>query len=109
MSKSNVCFIKLVSGEELIGDIKFHQLNEERVATLKNPVALLSHPEKGLIMVPWIPYSDDKEFIMDAKNVMITATPAHQILNAYNEKYGSGLVIPTPTETMAVNSGPVLL
>jgi len=99
MSKSNVCFIKLVSGEELIGDVRFISSIDHGdpiigdPMVIKNPVALMMHPEKGLIMVPWIPYSK----------------PAHQILNAYNEKYGSGLVIPTSEETMAVNSGPVLL
>ena len=84
---ANVSLIKLVSGEEVIADIKESQGGLE----LKSPAALMLTQE-GLAMIPFVPYAEGNITIKQ-ESVMFVAKPINELLNTYNQKYGSGLVL----------------
>ena len=93
---NNIKFIKLLSGEELISEI----INEdEDIVELKNPVALMVHPQEGgLMMIPWIPYSDDKEYIIKRTCIILMSSVRDYFLNPYKEKF-NGIVTATSQQT----------
>ena len=82
----NVKIIKLISGEELIGEF-----NEK---TITNPVVMVPVSDKSIGFSPWMPYSEDKSFILKEEQIQIIATPSKVIANEYNKAFGSGIVIP---------------
>lgn len=85
---SDIKVVKLVSGEELVAEV------EERinVVVIKNPVVILVM-EKSIALMPWVRYVDTKVFEVDKSHVLFMGAPIVDIVNIYNQKYGSGLVI----------------
>ena len=47
-----------------------------------------------MALVDFIPMARTKEIILDPRNVMFTYEPDDQIESAYNQNFGSGLVLP---------------
>jgi hypothetical protein len=45
-------------------------------------------------LVDFIPMAKTKEIVIDPRNIMFTYDPDNQVENAYNENFGSGLVVP---------------
>ena len=89
-------FIKLLSGEELIAEI---QDSDDDTTTLKNPVAIAVHPQDGgRVMVPWIPYSDDIQYVIKNSSIVLISSIRNNLLDAYEEKF-SGIVRATPQQT----------
>jgi len=84
----NVKIVKLVSGEELIGEF-----NEETNIII-NPVVMIPVSDKSIGFSPWLPYSEDKSFNLKEEHIQIVATPSKVITNEYNKAFGSGIVIP---------------
>ena len=84
----NVKIVKLISGEELIGEFN------EKTNTITNPVVMVPVSDKSIGFSPWMPYSEDKSFILKEEQIQIIATPSKVIANEYNKAFGSGIVIP---------------
>ena len=84
----NVKIIRLISGEELIGD-----WNKE-TNTVTNPVVMIPVAKDQLGFQPWIPYSDDEEMTFKEQHIMVILTPDNKLQNEYNKIYGSGLIVP---------------
>ena len=84
----NVKIIKLISGEELIGEF------DEKTNAITNPVVMIPVSDKSIGFSPWIPYSEDKSFNLKKEQIQIIATPSKVITNEYNKAFGSGIVIP---------------
>ena len=84
----NVKIIKLISGEELIGEF------DEKTNTITNPVVMIPVNNKSIGFSPWMPYSEDKSFILKEEQIQIIATPSKVIANEYSKAFGSGIVIP---------------
>ena len=84
----NVKIIKLISGEELIGEFN------EKTNTITNPVVMVPVSDKSIGFSPWMPYSEDKSFILKEEQIQIIATPSKVIANEYSKAFGSGIVIP---------------
>ena len=84
----NVKIIKLISGEELIGEF------DEKTNTITNPVVMIPVNNKSIGFSPWMPYSEDKIFQLNKEHVMLVCEPSKIITNEYNRAFGSGLVIP---------------
>jgi hypothetical protein len=84
----NIKIIKLTNGEELIANVKDDN----------NSYVVLSEPqriaitEEGVGFVPFSYFSEDKEIPMDKKNILAILNPNTDILNGYNERFGSGIV-----------------
>ena len=84
----NIKIIRLISGEELIGD-----WNDE-TNTITGPVVMVPIGKDQLGFQPWIPYSDDEEMTFKEQHIMVILTPDNKLQNEYNKIYGSGLIVP---------------
>jgi len=92
--------LKLVNGDEVIGDVEWNEDHTE--ATVSKPgkmVMWLTEDQKmGLGMSIWVPYSDQTDFPIKAEHIITEIEPAADIRNDYSSKLGSGLVVPeTPS------------
>ena len=84
----NIKIVRLVSGEELIGD-----WNKE-TNTITNPVIMVPIAKDQLGFQPWIPYSKDEDVQLKEQHIMTVLTPDKKLQNEYNRVYGSGLIVP---------------
>jgi hypothetical protein len=82
----NVKIVKLISGEELIGEF------DEVKYTITNPVVMIPVNNEKIAFSPWMPYSDDKNFTLKEDQVLVLATPSKTIANEYSRAFGSGIV-----------------
>lgn len=92
-----VKLVKMVSGEELISE---HELNCTK-HILKNPVKIVI-TQAGIGMMPFSPFSKSDTFTIDDKHVIYTAEAEEEIVNSYNEKFGSGIVIASNSSQIIV-------
>ena len=84
----NVKIIRLISGEELIGD-----WNKE-TKTIINPVVMVPIAKAQLAFQPWIPYAEEEEVILKDQHIIVVLTPDTKLQNEYSRVYGSGLIVP---------------
>ena len=84
----NVKIIRLVSGEELIGD-----WNKE-TNTVTNPVIMIPVAKDQLGFQPWIPYSEEEAMTFKEQHIVVVVTPDTKLQNEYSRVYGSGLLVP---------------
>ena len=94
----NVKLLRLTTGEDLIGDLK---ASSEVGHTIENPciVYLSQNPENpngpaNLGMTRWMPYAENKEFLIDAKFVVTIAHPVEELAKQYDGVFGAGLILP---------------
>ena len=84
----NIKIVRIVSGEELIGD-----WNKE-TNTINNPVVMVPLGKDQLGFQPWIPYSEDEKITFKEQHIIVVLTPDTKLQNEYNRVYGSGLLVP---------------
>jgi len=84
----NIKIIRIVSGEELIGD-----WNDE-TKTITQPVVMVPLGKDQLGFQPWIPYSEDEEMTFNEQHIVVVLTPDNKLQNEYNRVFGSGLLVP---------------
>ena len=84
----NIKVIRLVSGEELIGD-----WNEEK-NIIDNPVIMVPIAKSQLGFQPWIPYAEEEEVQLKEQHIVVVLTPDNKLQNEYNRVFGSGLLVP---------------
>ena len=84
----NIKIVRLVSGEELIGD-----WNKE-TNTITNPVVMIPVAKDQLGFQPWVPYAEEEAMILKEPHIIIVLTPDVKLQNEYNRVYGSGLLVP---------------
>ena len=84
----NIKIVRIISGEELIGD-----WNEE-TKTITSPVVMVPLGKDQLGFQPWIPYSEDEEITFKEQHIVVVLTPDTKLQNEYNRVYGSGLLVP---------------
>ena len=84
----NIKVVRLVSGEELIGD-----WNDEKYI-ITNPVIMLPVGKDQLGFSPWIPYVEEEEVQLKEQHIITVLTPDSKLQNEYNRVYGSGLIVP---------------
>lgn len=80
--------LKLVTGDDVIADVE----KKENELILKNPQAILATPE-GIGLMPLMPFSNEKEYAINLKNIIFDLEPEEELKNSYNSKFGSGIVI----------------
>lgn len=92
MKPGNVVVFKLVSGEEVIGEV-FNTF--DAVEEIKNPaVVMMQRTEQGMgvALMPYLPYCDGN--ISFHKNGIIAeGEPSQNMRNEYNRIFGSGIEI----------------
>ena len=84
----NIKAVRLVSGEELIGD-----WNDEKYI-ITNPVVMLPVGKDQLGFSPWVPYVDEEEIHLKEQHIITVLTPDKKLQNEYNRVFGSGLIVP---------------
>lgn len=94
---ANVKIVRLVSGEELLGEV---MPSTSVLVKIQNPVRVVVMPNKldpktpNVGFAPWAEFSDDKIFYIDKIHVLCIITPIKEFVNQYNTMFG-GLVLPT--------------
>lgn len=83
--------LKLVSGEEVIGEAEL----KDNAWEIKNPVRLLLHKD-GAAMVPISPFIDEETKLLSISNnhVVYACDVNNDVKNAYNTQYGTGVILP---------------
>ncbi|NDG32461.1 hypothetical protein EB118_20605 [bacterium] len=86
--------IQLINGSDLIGSIE----KQPDYYVIKDPAQVAVVPSSstgsmGVALMPWIPYSDNKEFTIKSNMVVTEFTPAVDLINRYNSMFGSGIQI----------------
>lgn len=91
---SNIKCVRLTGGEEIMGDVV--QLGDGEIH-IEDPAAIHMMPNQSgqmqLGMLPWLPYSDDRKFVIATDKVVTVHTPSRDLLNRYNSIFGSGIEI----------------
>jgi len=87
----NVRYVKLSHGEDFIAEVE--ETDEGYVMT--NPSSLAPHPDQQgqFILVPWAPYSMDRQFEFDKDQVLFIKNAQEDITNAFAQTFG-GIVTP---------------
>ena len=93
----NVKLLRLKSGEDVIADVTL--VDTEDTIKLENPAILMpmGDPKGGQMQMgfgPWAPFSDQKEFEIPRDWLVFISTPGKDLLNQYNQMFGSGIVVP---------------
>lgn len=92
----SVKIIKLTGGEDIIAGFE----EKEDKVVLQNPAKIMLIPTDdegmgmGLALIPWLPYTDDKEIEIEKEFVITSVFPIQDILNEYNQQFGVGIVVP---------------
>jgi len=91
---TTVMMLRLLNGDEIVGKVGIAG-NMIRVV---KPAAVMVQPgaagKAQMALVDFIPMARTKEIILDPRNVLFTYEPDNQIENAYNQNFGSGLIVP---------------
>ena len=100
-----VKLLRLKSGEDIISDIVSE--NSENIK-IKNPAMVmpLSDGRGNQVQVglaPWMPFSESKEFELPRDWVLLLTEPASDIVNNYNQVFGSCIVIPKVSAKTLLN------
>lgn len=82
--------LKLVTQEDVIADV----LDENEVTyELKNPARIVL-TQQGVAMIPLAPFSKQgKSISVNVQHVVYEGEPEQELYNAYNERFGSGIVV----------------
>ena len=96
MAVGMIKLLRLKSGEDIVADIIGE--NSEFLI-VKNPAMLMpvGDGRGGSVQIgltPWMPFSSTKDFELPREWVLITTEPAQDIVNNYNQAFGSGIVVP---------------
>ncbi len=95
---TNIKIIKLVTGEELIGDVvEAHHRQDGGIDYEIKDVAIVqmvpTQTGVGLSLFPFAPYTEDKTHIFRSQHIIISMTPGVDLINNYNRMFGSGIQI----------------
>lgn len=90
--------LKLVTGEELIGDADevANQLNQIKFAKpcVVQLVPSRSNAEQvGMALIPYASYTKDHTIMVDKDAVVWEQEPVDEIRNQYNSIFGNGIVL----------------
>ena len=92
---SNIKCLKLISGDEVIADI---DEGIEGLVILKKPLQIMMIPNQnnqfGIGLAPFCPYAKDDIVHLRSGAILTIFEPETGMLNEYNSRYGSGLVVP---------------
>ena len=96
MAVGMIKLLRLKSGEDIVGDIVGE--NSEFLI-VKNPAMLMpvGDGRGGSVQIgltPWMPFSEEKDFEIPRDWILITTEAAQDIVNNYNQAFGSGIVVP---------------
>ena len=89
--------IKIITGEEIIGDIK--QNNDDTIQ-VSSPCVIQVVPSRQdpnqpmLALLPYAVYTKHHRVMISAKDVVWEEEPVQELYNQYSSAFGSGVVLP---------------
>jgi len=86
-----VQFFKLTTGEDILAKAK----RDVSSWQLENPVKLTFTPQ-GVAMMPYAPFLKAEFITLPLEHVVFHGEVAEEVFNAYNSKFGSGIVLAGP-------------
>ena len=99
MKAGSIVIFKLVSGEEMIGEV-FNPLGD--CVQIKNPaVVMMQRTESGVgvALMPYMPYCDGNVHFYNS-SIVAEGTPSQNMVNEYNRIFGSGIQV-APASALA--------
>lgn len=99
---SNIRILKLVSGEEIIGNVTDNGL---LTYSIKNGVIVALVPSRAnpqqpsIGLAPWLPYAENDTVLIHKQHVVYEAEPIQEMVNNYNSIFGK---IIAPPKTLLV-------
>ena len=101
-----VKLLRLKSGEDIIAEHVQGKIGQN--ITIENPAMLMpmsdgrgNQVQVGL--APWMPFSAEKRFDIPGDWVLLMTEPAQDIVNNYNQVFGSGIVVPKVSTSALLN------
>ena len=97
---ADVQIIKLSSGEDIIGTVTELTLEGGKMLQIEKPCYIMMRPkpeneyEFVLGLTPYCPYAKDQTIPIMPMHVISIYHPSTELLNEYNRRFGSGLVVP---------------
>ena len=98
---SNIQIIKLTTGEDLIGGVSDTEIDGKVFLVIDKPALIMMMPkpgnenEFGVGLAPYAPFAKAHKVPVFPAHIVSVYDPAEEILNAYNSKFGAGLVMPS--------------
>ena len=96
---SNIQIVKLTTGEDIMGDVESQEVEgKEGFLLINKPAIIMMMPKPGsdtdfgVGLAPYAPFSKDHKVPVFPQHVVSVYDPGTEILNAYNEKYGSSIL-----------------
>ena len=91
----NIKFFKLISGEEVISSVEYHNDHfHSHEIILKNPMVVLTNGQQVMMMPLLNLTSDIQVTINEDKDILYEMTPIDELKNSYVERFG-GIVQPS--------------
>ena len=91
---SAIMMLRLINGDELVGKVSV----VSNVIKVSKPAAVMLQPgaagKANMALVDYIPMAKSKDIMLDSRNVLFTYEPDEQIEAAYQQNFGSMLVLP---------------
>jgi hypothetical protein len=85
--------IKLITGEELIGDVSF--IDSQYIIDQPCAIQLMpsrNDPSKTMMgLIPYASYTEDFKVSVKESMIVWQETPSSEIYNQYNTAFGSGI------------------
>lgn len=88
----NIKLLKLVSGEEIIAELDTQNSNAESIH-IKNPVIMAVVGDRAMASRWLFPLCTTTDFYLRYEHIITTVSPQEEIINMYNQQFGSGLQI----------------
>jgi len=103
IGKGEVRYLRLTDGTDLV--CKVVDINEVELR-VEQPIRLYLVPQTGQVgMMPYLPFADGKEFDIPLDEVKFNLVPDSDMKNMWNEKFGSGLVVPSEKKGIIMPGG----
>jgi hypothetical protein len=106
---ANVQILKLASGEDVIGLIDEMVVDGRAVITVEKGCLLLMRPKENspyefsIGMAPFAPYAKGLKLPIFPAHIVSIYEPETGLLNEYNKRFGSGLIVPDTESKIILN------
>jgi hypothetical protein len=97
----NIFAMRLVNNEDIIAKVETATTSTGFKTKLKlsKPAIIMMMPDQSgkpnMGLADYLMFAEKKELMIDEDHILFMYEPMTQLLNAYNQMFGSGLVVPS--------------
>ena len=91
---ATIMMLRLINGDEIVGKVS---IVNNLIKVAKPAAVMIQGGAAGkaqMALVDYIPMAKNKDILLDSRNVLFTYEPDDQIESAYQQNFGSMLVLP---------------